>query len=78
MSRTKTTVGVVVEPGFLASWASTMESRLSSCLTRSAHHEALNGRFGHPLVCAVRLSPLRKPMTSERAPRVSSVVLLRQ
>lgn len=74
MNQTKMTVGVAVEPELLASWALTMESRLS-CLTRIGHHEALNDRHGHRLVCEARLSPSRMPMTNEQVLQASSVVL---
>jgi hypothetical protein len=73
VNQTKTTAGVETEAGFLASWALTMESRLS-CVRGIAHHKVLNGQHGHHLVCEARLSQSRKLMTSELALRASLVV----
>lgn len=68
MSQTRTTMGVVSEPGFLASWALTMESRLSS---QTGIAQALDGQHGHRLVCEARPSLQRKRMMSGLAPRAS-------
>jgi hypothetical protein len=69
VSLTKTMADVVVESGGHASWASTTGTRLS-CLMGIDHDQ----RYGHPRVCEARLSPSKRPTTSERVLMVSLVV----